>query len=352
MRKFGLFLLLATSAMPALAQQSDEDRQSRRASQADQSESSAERPERAARPERAQRPERAERSERRERREQAQRQIQGERQDQVEGRGQVEGGPNERVRQQQRDGSRSERMEQYRQQMQQRQQQDQQDPQAAGSSEQMQRYQQQMQERRQQEDQRREQGQSGRTERLEQWRQRQIDGNPQDGGVIQRDRRDRPVAVIRPEPGQVGPVRTDVRRIGRDGRYEPDSRVGNDGRDVRDGRRYDRDGRRYDRDNRSRWSNNWRNDRRYDWRNHRNRNRSTFSIGFYFDPFGFNYRRFGIGSYLYSGYYQSNYWINDPWQYRLPPAYGPYRWVRYHNDAVMIDTWSGEVVDVIYGFFW
>jgi hypothetical protein len=150
---------------------------------------------------------------------------------------------------------------------------------------------------------------------------------------VQRDRRVRTVPVVQPEAGQVGPVRTDVRRIGRDGRYE-------------------RDGRRYDRNTRDRWNNAWRNDNRYDWRRYRDRNRSIFSLGFYYDPFGFNYRRFGIGSYLYSGYYQSNYWINDPWQYRLPPAYGPYRWVRYHNDAVMIDTYTGEVVDVIYGFFW
>ena len=55
---------------------------------------------------------------------------------------------------------------------------------------------------------------------------------------------------------------------------------------------------------------------------------------------------------MYPSYYRSNYWISDPWQYRLPPAYGPYRWVRYHNDALLIDTWNGEVVDVIYGFFW
>ena len=82
------------------------------------------------------------------------------------------------------------------------------------------------------------------------------------------------------------------------------------------------------------------------------RHRSIFRIGFYFDPFGWNYRRFNIGSYMWPSYYSSNYWINDPWQYRLPPAYGPYRWVRYHNDALLIDTWSGEVVDVIWNFFW
>ncbi|WP_409574764.1 RcnB family protein [Sphingopyxis sp. PET50] len=33
-------------------------------------------------------------------------------------------------------------------------------------------------------------------------------------------------------------------------------------------------------------------------------------------------------------------------------AYGGYRWVRYYNDALLVDTYSGEVVDVIYDFFW
>ena len=101
-----------------------------------------------------------------------------------------------------------------------------------------------------------------------------------------------------------------------------------------------------------RWTHDWRGDRRYDWRRHRDRHRSTFRIGFYYDPFGWSYRRYGIGSYLYPNYYRSSFWINDPWQYRLPPAYGPYRWVRYYNDALLVDTWTGEVVDVIHGFFW
>jgi len=290
MRKFTLFLLLATSAMPALAQRSDGDRQSRRAERA---ESRAERPqraERAARPERAERVARPERAERAARPEGAQRsapQVQADRQVRSE-------------------GQRSERLQRYQQQMQQRQ---------------------------QQADPRQVQGNVSREQRMEQWRQRQVGTSQQSGGLVQRDRRVRTVPVIQPEAGQVGPVRTDVRRIGRDGRYE-------------------RDGRRYDRNTRDRWNNAWRNDNRYDWRRYRDRNRSIFSLGFYYDPFGFSYRQFGIGSYLYSGYYQSNYWINDPWQYRLPPAYGPYRWVRYHNDAVMIDTYTGEVVDVIYGFFW
>jgi hypothetical protein len=105
-------------------------------------------------------------------------------------------------------------------------------------------------------------------------------------------------------------------------------------------------------DHTRRWTSNWRNDHRYNWRNHRNRYSSNYHLGRYYDPFGYGYRRFSIGFNLYPSYYGSNYWLNDPWQYRLPPAYGPYRWVRYYNDALLVDIYSGEVVDVIYGFFW
>jgi len=28
------------------------------------------------------------------------------------------------------------------------------------------------------------------------------------------------------------------------------------------------------------------------------------------------------------------------------------RWIRYYDDALLVDTWNGEVVDVIYNFFW
>ena len=102
----------------------------------------------------------------------------------------------------------------------------------------------------------------------------------------------------------------------------------------------------------TRWSDSWRRDRRYDWRRYRDQNRSVFRLGFYYDPFGWNYRRWSIGSYLNAGYYRSSYWLNDPWRYRLPPAYGPYRWVRYWNDALLVNIYTGEVVDVMQGFFW
>ena len=123
---------------------------------------------------------------------------------------------------------------------------------------------------------------------------------------------------------------------------------------YRDGSRNDHhDGYRgghYDRNRH--WSSHWRTDNRYDWQRYRDRNRSIFRLGSYYDPYGWGYRRFSIGFNIGSGYYGSNYWLDDPWMYRLPPAYGPYRWVRYYDDALLVNIYSGQVVDVINNFFW
>lgn len=105
-------------------------------------------------------------------------------------------------------------------------------------------------------------------------------------------------------------------------------------------------------DHHRQWTIHWRDDHRFDWRGHRNQHRLLFRRGFYRDPFGFGYQRFLTGWSIWPAYYRSSYWISDPSSYRLPPAYRPYRWVRYHDDALLIDLDSGEVVDVIYNFFW
>ena len=144
--------------------------------------------------------------------------------------------------------------------------------------------------------------------------------------------------------GSVGDPRRDGRRDG--GWNGRDDRRTN-GWNGRDDRRWNG----HDRDNR-RWTNHWHNDRRYDWRSYRNQNRFVFRLGTYRDPFGYGYRPLSIGYTMYSGYYQSNYWLDDPYEYRLPPVYGPYRWVRYYDDAVLVDIYSGRVVEVIRNFFW
>jgi hypothetical protein len=100
------------------------------------------------------------------------------------------------------------------------------------------------------------------------------------------------------------------------------------------------------------WTTEWRNDRKYDWRHWRNRHRSIFHLGIYYDPFGWGYQPYSIGWRLWPSYYSSRFWINDPWQYRLPYAPPGYQWIRYYDDALLVDTFSGEVVDVLYNFFW
>ena len=70
------------------------------------------------------------------------------------------------------------------------------------------------------------------------------------------------------------------------------------------------------------------------------------------DDHNYGYRPFGIGVYMDSFFYGNDYWLGDPWQYRLPPAYGSMRWIRYYDDALLVDIRDGYVVDVIRNFFW
>ncbi len=134
--------------------------------------------------------------------------------------------------------------------------------------------------------------------------------------------------------------------------------------DRRDGRRTSmrdgwRDGRRdggtrWTEDTHRRWEGrDWRRDSRYNWSHYRNTHRDHYRAGRYYSPYRhYSYSRLSIGIYLGSGFYARNYWIDDPWSYRLPDAYGPYRWVRYYDDVLLVDIYDGRVVDVIYDFFW
>jgi hypothetical protein len=130
-----------------------------------------------------------------------------------------------------------------------------------------------------------------------------------------------------------------------------------DGRNWRNDDRNDRnwrDGRRGDRRNwRNEWNRGWRNDNRYNWSGWRNRNRHAYHLSPYYSPYrNWSYRRFSIGLFLDSLFYNQRYWIGDPWQYRLPPAPYGTQWVRYYNDVLLVDIYTGEVVDAIYDFFW
>ncbi|MFZ2996910.1 RcnB family protein [Sphingobium sp.] len=179
----------------------------------------------------------------------------------------------------------------------------------------------------------------------------------------------------RPQPGSQQQGRSDDRRGWTDNDRRPDQR--GDWRDNRRGsvnggwaagNNWDRDrdrnggnwnnGRRFDDRTRwstqQRWNNGWRQDRRYDWNSYRSRYGDRYRLGDYRAPRGWNYgyRQFSVGIVLDRLLYSNSYWLNDPSSYRLPPAYGTLRWVRYYDDAMLVDIRDGYVVDVIHDFFW
>lgn len=99
------------------------------------------------------------------------------------------------------------------------------------------------------------------------------------------------------------------------------------------------------------WNRDWRNNSRYDWRRFRNHHRSRFHLGIYIDPFNWGYQPFDIGYRMWPAYYGNQYYI-DPAEYGLPYPPPGAEWVRYYNDALLIDTYTGTVIDSIPGFFW
>ena len=150
-----------------------------------------------------------------------------------------------------------------------------------------------------------------------------------------------PNPAYRGDPGARNPFRPDAGYGGQQGRPYDGVARGN-------GYGYRPD------DHGGQWNRGWREDRRYDWNGYRRYNGEVFRLGRYSAPYGWNYgyRRFGVGFVLDEVLFAPDYWIDDPYDYRLPPAYGPYRWVRYYGDALLVDIDSGQVVDVVYGIFY
>jgi len=69
-------------------------------------------------------------------------------------------------------------------------------------------------------------------------------------------------------------------------------------------------------------------------------------------PPGWYSRRWTFGEYLPTIFWGQNYWLSDYMDYALPPP-PPYAvWVRYGDDALLIDQGSGEIITVEYGVFY
>lgn len=66
---------------------------------------------------------------------------------------------------------------------------------------------------------------------------------------------------------------------------------------------------------------------------------------------GWRYRALRRGERLHSRFYAARYVIADPARHRLPAAAGSRRWIRYGNDAVLVDLRGGRVLRVLAGRF-
>jgi Ni/Co efflux regulator RcnB len=103
------------------------------------------------------------------------------------------------------------------------------------------------------------------------------------------------------------------------------------------------------------WNDNRRVERpRYDRRNYPSVYRldRRFNGPRYRPPSGFYVRSWGYGDILPRTWYGPQYRIDDWWSYDLPiPPIG-YDWVRVGDDVLLVDTFTGRVVQVIYDAFW
>ncbi|GAA4769476.1 hypothetical protein GCM10023219_14710 [Stakelama sediminis] len=125
-------------------------------------------------------------------------------------------------------------------------------------------------------------------------------------------------------------VRQDKREVNRDVRRGDYREARQDRRDLRRDRRETRE----------------------DWRDYRRTHRDVYRRPAYVGPHGYRYRPVAVGYRFAAPYYARRYWISDWATYRLPRPAAYHRWVRYGNDAVLVNMRTGRVLRVYTGFFW
>ena len=90
---------------------------------------------------------------------------------------------------------------------------------------------------------------------------------------------------------------------------------------------------------------------REDWRDYRAAHRQVYQRGAYAAPGAYRYRPVNAGYRFAPVQVGRRYWLNDHAAYRLPsPGYGR-RWVRYGNDAVLVDARSNVALRIVRAFF-
>lgn len=69
-------------------------------------------------------------------------------------------------------------------------------------------------------------------------------------------------------------------------------------------------------------------------------------------PAGYYVRVWSFGEYLPHSWYGPAWWIVDPWAYDLPLPPPGCDWVRVGDDALLVDQFTGLIVQVVRDVFW
>ncbi|HEX4078477.1 MAG TPA: RcnB family protein [Rhizomicrobium sp.] len=77
-----------------------------------------------------------------------------------------------------------------------------------------------------------------------------------------------------------------------------------------------------------------------------------FHAGAYRAPPGYHYRRWSYGEMLPAAYWGRDYWITDFLAFGLFAPPPDYIWVRYGPDALLIDQYTGAIIQVDYDVFY
>ena len=77
----------------------------------------------------------------------------------------------------------------------------------------------------------------------------------------------------------------------------------------------------------------------------------SFTIGPYHPPAGWTARRWAYGQILPRAYWASQYILTDYWLFALEVPPVGYEWVRDGDDAILVNTANGEILQVEYGVF-
>lgn len=84
---------------------------------------------------------------------------------------------------------------------------------------------------------------------------------------------------------------------------------------------------------------------------HNYRAARSYRIGPYHRPSGWEAHRWAYGQMLPRAYWAPEYRIGDYWLFSLDVPPPGYEWVRDDDDALLVDTSSGEILQVEYGVF-